>query len=40
MVLGMEGLQPGPGHVSVNLRSRQIRVPQQQLYHAQISAVV
>ena len=36
----MEGLQPGPGHVGVNLSRRQIRVTQKQLYHAQIGAVV
>ena len=36
----MEGLQPGPGHVGVNLRGRQIRVPQKQLYHAEIGAVI
>ena len=36
----MEGLQPSPSHVGINLRGGQIRVPQKQLYHAEIGAVV
>jgi hypothetical protein len=36
----MEFLEPFPGNVGVYLRGGQIAVPQQQLHHAQIRAMV
>ena len=36
----MQGLQPGPGNVGVNLGGRQVRMPQQHLHTAQVSTMV
>ena len=40
MVFGVQFLQALPRHMRINLRRRNIRVAQQQLHHAQVSAVV
>ena len=40
MMLGMELLQPFARHMGVDLRGGNVGMAQQQLYHAQISAVV
>ena len=36
----MQQLQPLPRHMRINLRSRNIRMPQQHLHHAQVRTVV
>ena len=40
MVLGVQVVQPLPGNVGIDLRGRQITVPQQHLDHPQIGAMV
>ncbi len=39
-MLGMQLLQARAGNVGVNLRGRNIGMPQEQLHHPQVSAVV
>ena len=36
----MQLLQPLPRHMRINLRSGNIRMPQQHLHHAQVRAVI
>ena len=40
VMFGMHFLQPGPSHMGIDLRGRQIAMPQQHLYHPQIGAMV